>query len=140
MADRQFDIIGTTADVAVVARGPTCEEAFIHAAEGLFSLITDLEAIEPAEPFDVVCEGISLEGLLVAWLNELIYLHEVHGVLFGRFEITAFSGGSIEAKAWGEPIDPARHRLGTEVKAATYHQVRVVEGPSGWETHVIIDV
>jgi SHS2 domain-containing protein len=140
MANRPFEIIGTTADVGVLARGATCEEAFIHSAEGLFSLITDLEVIEPAEPFDVVCEGISLEGLLVAWLNELIYLHDVHGVLFRRFEITAFGGGTMEATAWGEPIDPARHRLGTEVKAATYHLVRVEEGPSGWETHVIIDV
>ncbi|MDV2503462.1 MAG: archease [bacterium] len=140
MDDQPFEIIGTTADVGVVSRGATCEEAFIHAAEGLFSLVTDLDSIEPAEPFDVVCEGISPEGLLVAWLNELIYLHDVHDVLFRRFEITAFGGGTIEATAWGEPIDPDRHRLGTELKAATYHQARVVEGPSGWEAYVIIDV
>ncbi len=140
MADRPFEIIGTTADVGVLARGATCEEAFIHAAEGLFSLVTDLEAIEPTQPFSVVCEGISLEGLLVSWLNELIYLHDVHDVLFRRFEITAFDPSRIEATAWGEPIDEDRHTLGTELKAATYHLARVVEGPSGWEAHVIVDV
>ncbi|MFQ6671670.1 MAG: archease [Candidatus Tectimicrobiota bacterium] len=140
MAHRPFEIIGTTADVGVVASGSTCEEAFIHAAEGLFSLITDLEAIEPTEPISVECEGISLEGLLVAWLNELIYLHDVHEMLFRRFEIAAFDGRKMEATAWGEPIDKKRHSLGTEVKAATYHLARVEEGPAGWEAHVIVDV
>lgn len=140
MRGRPFDIIGTTADVGVVARGATCEEAFVHAAEGLFSLITDLDGVEASEPFSVKCEAISLEGLLVAWLNELIYLHDVHEVLFRRFEIHAFDGRSLEATAWGEPIDMERHALGTEVKAATYHRAQVAEGPSGWEARIIVDV
>ncbi len=140
MASEPFEIIGTTADVGVVARGATCEEAFAHAAEGLFSVITDLEDVTPAEPYAVACEGISLEGLLVAWLNELIYLHDVHELLFRRFDITAFDGRRLEATAWGETIDVGRHTLGTEVKAATYHRAEVVEGPSGWEARVILDV
>lgn len=140
MSTQPFEIIGTTADVGVVARGATCEEAFAHAAEGLFNLITDLETVKPLQSHAVECEGISLEGLLVAWLNELIYLHDVHEILFRRFEITAFDGRRLQAKAWGEPIDTSRHSLGTEVKAATYHLAQVTEGPSGWEVRVILDV
>jgi SHS2 domain-containing protein len=140
MVNRPFDIVGTTADVGIVAYGSTCEETFIHAAEGLFSLITDLETIRPKRSFPVLCEAVSLEGLLVAWLNELIYLHDVHEFLFSRFEIKAFDTHRLEATAWGEPIDPGRHSLGTEVKAVTYHKARVEEGPSGWEAHVIVDI
>ena len=140
MVNSGFEIIGTTADVGIVSRGSTCEEAFVHAAEGLFSLMADLETIEPAEPRTVACEGVSLEGLLVAWLNELIYIHEVHETLLRRFEISAFDGRRLVATAWGEPIDRARHSLRGEIKAATYHLVRVEEGPSGWETYVIVDV
>jgi SHS2 domain-containing protein len=140
MSLQPFEIIATTADVGVLARGGTCEEAFVHAAEGLFSLIADLDSVEPAQPYTVQCEGISLEGLLVAWLNELIYLHDAHEILLRRFEVTAFDGQKLEAKVWGEPIDPSRHALGTEVKAATYHQAQVMEGPTGWEAKVILDV
>lgn len=140
MSSQPFEIIDTTADVGILARGGTCEEVFVHAAEGLFSLITDIESVEPVQPYTVQCEGISLEGLLVAWLNELIYLHDAQEMLFRRFELTAFDGQRIEAKAWGEPVDPSRHALGTQVKAATYHLARVVEGPSGWEAKVILDV
>lgn len=140
MSNQRFEIIGTTADVGVVARGATCEEAFVHAAEGLFSIITDLKSVDPADKYQVACEGISLEGLLVAWLNELIYLHDANEVLFKRFEVTYFDGRKMEVEAWGEPIDPDRHALGTEVKAATYHRAQVSEGPSGWEVQVILDV
>ncbi len=140
MSSQPFEIIATTADVGVLARGGTCEEAFVHAAEGLFSLITDLESVEPVQHYSIECDGISLEGLLVAWLNELIYLHDAHGMLFRSFEVTAFDGKRLEAKAWGEPIDTSRHALGTEVKAATYHRAQVAEGPSGWEAMVILDV
>jgi SHS2 domain-containing protein len=140
MPTQPFEIIDTTADVGVVAHGATCEEAFVHAAEGMFSLITDLETIKPLQSHTVLAEGVSLEGLLVAWLNELIYLHDANETLFRRFDITAFDGRRLEAKAWGEPVDLDRHSLGTEVKAATYHLAQVKEGPSGWEVRVILDV
>ena len=140
MSTKPFEIIGTTADVGVVARGATREEAFVNAARGLFNLITDPETVRPAEPYPVTCEGISLEGLLVAWLNELIYLHDANHLLFRRFEVKISDDLRLEGTAWGEPIDADRHPLNTEVKAATYHKAQVVEGPSGWEATIILDV
>jgi SHS2 domain-containing protein len=40
----------------------------------------------------------------------------------------------------GEPLDPARHRVGTIVKAATHHQVEVREDERRVDVRVVVDV
>jgi SHS2 domain-containing protein len=49
---------------------------------------------------------------------------------------------SLEARLAGERIDPARHRLESDVKAATAHDLRVrqLQGGGGWEAAVTLDV
>lgn len=40
----------------------------------------------------------------------------------------------------GERSDPARHEMDHEVKAITYHGLRVEHTPDGWEAEVIVDI
>ncbi|MDP6484288.1 MAG: archease [Nitrospinota bacterium] len=37
-------------------------------------------------------------------------------------------------------MDPERHALGLEVKAATLHRLKVAREPGGWRAYVIVDV
>ena len=46
----------------------------------------------------------------------------------------------LRATAWGEPVDRARHELSHEVKAITYHGLRVEKTPDGWLAEVIVDI
>ena len=47
----------------------------------------------------------------------------------------------LTATAWGEPIDTARHQLDMEVKAITYHGLKVEPQQSGgWLAEVIVDI
>ncbi|TAK33352.1 MAG: archease [Chloroflexota bacterium] len=128
-----------TADVGIEARGATLEECFANAALATFSVMTDLSSVQPLLRQNVTVDGADLEDVLVGWLNELLYISTVEQVLFSRFDVSRVTPTSLEAVALGERMDPARHRLLTEIKAATYHRVKV-EHNDEWRAHVILDL
>jgi SHS2 domain-containing protein len=59
--------------------------------------------------------------------------------VFGKFEVRIGENG-LDGTAWGEPLDPARHDLSHEVKAITYHGLKVEQTPDGWLAEVIVDI
>lgn len=138
----RFKIIEHTADAGIVAYGKDLKEAFASAARGMFSLVADLRGVAEVEERRIAVAAPDREALLVEWLNELIFLLDTEGLLFKRFEITALADGALEAVACGEKIDLERHHLGTAIKAATYHQLKVQEtrGHKGYRVQVIFDL
>jgi len=137
---KDFEIIDHTADVGIAAYGTDIREAFGNAALGLFSLITDPEGIDEKTEREVELSALDEESLLVDWLNELIYIFDVERVAFCRFDIAELSNNHLKARCFGEKIEPSRHQLKMEVKAATYHMLKVGRGRNGCEVRVIFDI
>ncbi len=80
-------------------------------------------------------------ALLVRWLNRLMVERETRSWVFARVAVHDWSETGVRGEAFGEPYDPARHTLETEIKAVTYHGLLV--GPAatgGWEAQFIVDV
>ena len=124
--------------MGLVAYGKSLAEAFANAAYGLFSLIVEPNKVKEREPRKVTVQAQDAESLLFNWINELIYIFEVERLLFKSFDITEFTGQSLEATCWGEKYDPSRHQLKTGVKSATYHMLKV-DGEKN-RVQVIFDV
>jgi len=120
----RFEEIDHTADVGIRAYGATASELFESAATGMFSLITDLRGVKPVGEEEIRLTAEDLPNLLVAWLSELLFLHETQNLLFSAFEVRV-RGTTLEAKARGETIDKKRHELKLAVKAVTYHRLSV---------------
>ena len=135
-----FEILEHTADVGVLTRGRTLAEAFAHAAEGMFSIMVDLDGVREVEQRSISVAGRDWPGLLVAWLSELLYYSDVDGLLFKRFEVEDLRPYTLRAVAHGEQIDRQRHELGAGVKAITRHMLEVEEGPEGWRVQVLLDI
>ena len=135
---RRFRLIEHTADMGLVAYGKSLAEAFANAAYGLFSLIVEPNKVKEKESRKVTVQAQDAESLLFNWINELIYIFEVERLLFKSFDITEFTGQSLEATCWGEKCDPSRHQLKTGVKSATYHMLKV-DGEKN-RVQVIFDV
>ena len=135
-----FEIFDHTADLGIRVEAETFEALLAEAARALTSvLVANPEAIEPVERLDLTIEGTEPENLLVDWLAELLYRFSAGHMLFCRFEITRRED-HVAARAWGETIDPARHQLDTEVKAITYHRLKVEPQAEGWLAEVIVDL
>ncbi len=80
------------------------------------------------------------EALLVAWVNECLYVHEIEGFVVRRVDVVMCADVVVVGTLHGEPIDPRRHRLGTVVNGATIHEARVGARPGRHEVSLIVDV
>ena len=66
------------------------------------------------------------------WLDELLYTFDTRHLLFSDFQVELGPDG-LSAIARGEPIDPQRHELDAEVKAITYHGLKLEKVKmAGW--------
>ena len=135
-----FEVVDHTADVAVRAWAPTPQGVFEEVGKAAFSLICDPLTVAQTETHEVRVEAENRELLLAAWINELVYMFETRRVLFVDFEVLELDDTHLVARASGERLDPGRHAVCGGVKAATLHQLSFVEGPSGCEGFVILDV
>jgi SHS2 domain-containing protein len=137
---KDFEFIDHTADIGILAYGEDMKQLFANAARGLFSIITNLDSVAVKESRDIQVTAPDPEVLLVNWLNELIYLFDAREILFNRFEITSLTETGLKAKASGEKINLAKHELKTQVKAATYHMLKIEQDEDGWKAQVIFDL
>ena len=138
MADYEFT--DHTADVGLIAYGSTREDVFINAAKGMFSLIIDPLDVGNSHQEEISLYAEDYEELLVTWLNELLYLLEAENLVFSIYKITSLSHDSLNATVFGEKIDLSRHTIKTQVKAATYHQIKMKKEGDGYSARVILDV
>lgn len=135
----RYEVLDHTADAAIIAYGPTLLELFENAAYGMFDLMFDFQADRPRRDVPVVASGDTAEELLVAWLQELLYLSEVHDVAFDYFTVDRLEEGGVQGSAGGSAA--GRTPLsGAPIKAVTYHDLAVVEIPDGWWARVVFDV
>jgi SHS2 domain-containing protein len=134
------EFIEHTADLGLKAYGASVEELFVHAAEGFFDALISLKHVEEKEERVIEVEAEALDDLIVTWLSELLYLFDTEKLVFKRFKVNRLKDNQLEAIAWGEVLDPARHEIKTGIKAVTYHQLYVKEKEGGWETQVIFDI
>lgn len=135
---QKFRLIEHTADIGLAARGRDLAEAFANIAQGLFSIITDIDAIEERETRVVEVQAADREALLFDWINELVYLFEVESLLLRRCEVSALSGQQLRAVCYGERYDESRHEIKLGVKSATYHMLKV--DAEAHEVQVILDI
>ena len=128
------------ADIGVAGYGTTPAQAMEQAAQALTAILCDPAAVAPLERVSIQCEAPDLELLLVDWLNALIYEMATRRMLFGRFSVNILQQ-TLNATAWGEVIEPARHQPGVEVKGATYTALRVYQDSAGdWVAQCVVDV
>ena len=137
-----FDYLDHTADVEVRGTGNTVEEAFCAAAAGMFNLMVDLDKITPREHLEIEVSAPRRELLLVEWLGRLLGEKEVSGLIFSQFsaEIEKVADGwRLRGEAWGERLDPDRHRPKLEVKGASYAGLRVAKEGERWIAQCVLD-
>ena len=135
-----YETFEHTADIGLRIRAATLPELFAEAACGLASLIVDdLAAIRPLETRVVELAGSEPDLLLFDWLNELLYACDRDRFVGSSFEVRLDEQG-LMGRAAGERLDAARHRLVHEVKAITYHGLRVELAEGGWMAEVIVDI
>ena len=135
-----YELFEHTADLGLRATAADLDSLFAEAAMCLFTaIVEDPSAVRPKHPVVIEVAGEDREFLLFDWLKDLLHRFDDEHILFAKFEVKVRDNG-LSATAWGEPFDPERHALCHEVKAITYHGLKVVKNTDYWLAEVIVDI
>jgi SHS2 domain-containing protein len=137
---KRFEILDHTADIGIIVYGEDLKALFENAGKAFFHLITDGRKVRRRTERKITIKGESLERLMVDWLSELLYLHDVEKLLFKEFTVESVGKDGLKAIARGEPFQEGVHVIKTEVKAVTYHRMEVRQEKGRWRAQVIFDL
>jgi SHS2 domain-containing protein len=139
-----------TADLALELWAPTQEELLRVAARAIVDVLTGasepgsagMPADLPATPATsasrrIAIDAVDPEDRLVQWLNEVIVAAVTDGFLIADADIE-LDESRLSAEARGQ--GSAGHRIVTELKSATYHDLALERTDLGWRARVVIDV
>ena len=133
-----FEILEHTADVGVRARGSTREDVFEQATRGLLD-ITGATSTGPGERIAIEVTANDGGGVLVDWLEEVLYLQDARDSVVTAIEVERADDSG--ASGWVEIAPRGKDLEGTAVKAITYHQLEVSEQHDGtWIAVVYFDI
>ena len=130
-----YEFIDHTGDVGIAVRAPTVESLFAEAASAMFAILADAPQPHPAGRDLFPLSANPTADDLRDFLADLLGRFAVEHRMYVGFAPVA---GCVEA-SW-ERFDLQRHALRTEIKAVTYHQLRLERDGTGWLAQVIFDV
>lgn len=133
-----YEILEHTADVGLRARAPDITSLFEQATRGLCE-IAGIWQDGSGTPVEIDVEARDRNGLIVDWLNDVLYVHDAGNVAVCSVEVDEASEnrarGRITVRPLGEGADTA-----IQVKAVTYHQLEVRQTSTGWSATVFLDI
>ncbi len=140
---KKYELIEHTADIGIRVKGGDLKKLFKNAASAMFDIMAEKKPTAKsqelrANSFIVEQKAENLEELLINWLNELLSLSATKGIIFNEFIMDKLDKSNLKAKVSG--CDIKNYKINTEIKAATYHALKIEEKNSNWQTEVIFDV
>ena len=137
---KNYEIIEHTADIGIRVKGRTLAELFINAASALFDIIAEKKTNTRSRPASIRIQQTadSQEELLKNWLNELLFLSQTKELIFTDFKIDELTPAAIKARGIGSAAQD--FRINVEVKAATFHQLKIEKADNAWQAEIIFDV
>ena len=130
-----FEEIEHTADWELHVWAPDLPRLLEQAARGMYELSETRLMIGDREEFNFEFPFTDNESLLVDFLSELLFLGEDQGFAIDEFDLS-FDGTHLNARLGGAPIEEQNK----EIKAVTYHRLKIRETRSGVDVRIVFDV
>lgn len=142
---KKFRFLEHAADVKALLQGNTLEELFVNGALAVLCLAGIPGKREDGRVVKrVKIEAETIEDLLVAWLNEIIWLFYGKKFIPGIFSLHVNernpSRRELKAELKGVPFNPGVDIIQSEIKAATYHRVNIIKNGGIFSAEVVFDV
>ncbi|MFH1789118.1 MAG: archease [Candidatus Altiarchaeota archaeon] len=135
-----FEFLEHTADLKFRAYGASFGDALINAAYALKSAFVGDQVVGLTVEKKFTVSGLTVEEMVHDFLSELIFLFETEHYVAGQVSVAVDAAFNLVAECRGGVLDFSRHRVETEVKACTYHDMQVKQEKDGWVIQVVCDI
>jgi len=141
MTSNDFEILDHPADAKFVAYGDDLAQAFVHAAQATFAIMTDLKDCKPEEMESFSLQAEDKESLLYDFLDQLIYLRDINARIYSDFQVEiSQQKDSYKLTATIEGCSLEKIGRYTEVKAVTYNEMEVERRQGQWRIVAVLDI
>jgi SHS2 domain-containing protein len=137
---KNYKILDHTADIGIEVWGKTKKDALANTVEAMFDLLADSNNVNVVQEKQLNISGADMADMLINLLREALYLFHAQAWLCKKCEILELNKEKIVASFSGEPYDAKKHQLKMEIKAVTYHTLKIERVDKGWRARVIFDV
>jgi len=137
-----YELLDHEADIGIRGYGNTIEEAFENGAKAMFSVMIDLDKVNPQKNVEIKCEAPDIEALFIEWLNELLTKKDIEEMSFSEFKVEINKNDlyTLKGVASGERFDQKKHKPKIEVKAATYSGLKIGKKDEKIYIQCVVDV
>ncbi len=135
-----YEILEHTADIRVRVSGNTFEDFLKSGALAMMNLLCDTETVKPAQETAFEVEGETGEELLIKMLGEILYINRVEQKVFSGIDLELVGENKIKGTLHGEEFDPERHELELDIKAATYHNLKIERVNDRFVAEIVFDI
>lgn len=130
-----FEETQHTADWALRVWAPDMVELLRQAAAGMQALMDLRLSGKKVLQKEIRCSAGDYESLLVAFLNEVLYWIESEGLACEKLSLT-LDGYRLSGSASCRQIES----MAKEIKAVTFHNLKIVRSGGLFETTIVFDV
>ena len=131
-----FEEISHTADWSIRVWAEDLAGLLTESARGMYTLATAESSAGPRVRRELVLDGVDAESLLVAFLEELLYLSESEGLIFDDFSGLKVEGSKLTGMMEGRALLSQEK----EIKAVTFHNLEIRQSERGLEVEIVFDV
>ena len=133
----RYEILEHTGDVKIRVFGETPDGLFQNALLAMNEILKPKIKGQRSKVRNIEITSTDLNALLVDFLSEINYLRQVNREVYDKVKFTKFSAVKVEAELNGRKVE----EFGEDIKAVTFHELDVRQGPEGiWETVIVFDV
>lgn len=142
----KFREIEHTADIGIEVDGDSLEDLLINATNGMLHLLVDCKPLTTSQcdaiqtSKDISVNAADREDLLVKWLEEVLYLFETRKLFPVTFIIGRINDTSLLADVFAVPLKDCDYKIRREIKAVTYHNLKISEDAGHFSTTIIFDI
>jgi SHS2 domain-containing protein len=130
-----FREIAHTADWELEVWAPDLSTLLEQAAHGMYHLCEAKLSNQTRISRKIELSFQEPEILLIDFLTELIFLTESEGLAFDQYDLH-LEGDQLIALISGSKLDS----ISKEIKAATFHKLKIVESENGLVAKIVFDV
>ena len=122
-----YKFLDHATDAFVEVTAKDLNEAFAVTADAVINLTLDQDKVQEKEQKEFSAKGKDLHYLLFSWLEEITFVLITEGFAIKRieFNINKNSEYTINATAYGEPLDFEKHNFKVEIKAPTFYEMKI---------------